>query len=90
MGCNNCKNNEEESFAMQLLTESTKSAKRWFVAFFAVLVCWLATIGGFLLYLNQYDFSSYSVEGSQDGNGLNIIGGGDVSNYGAESQNNNP
>lgn len=84
MSCKDCKSNENESFAMQLLKESNKNGKRWFIAFCVVTTCWLATIGGFLAYLNQYDFSSYSVEGTQDGNGLNIIGGGDVYN-GADS-----
>jgi hypothetical protein len=50
---------------------------------------WLVTIGGFLLYLNQYDFSSCSVEWAQDGAGINIISGGDTA-YGPKSENNNP
>lgn len=82
------KNIEEESFAMYLLKEHSKNAKKWFIIAIALLVCWLGTIGAFLLYLNQYDFSGYSVEGVQDGYGVNIIGGGDVYN-GATSKNNN-
>lgn len=37
---------------------------------FVVTVCALG--GGFVWYLNQYDFESYSYE--QDGQGINIIG----------------
>lgn len=71
---------EEQSFAMTMLKETAKNGKRWFIIAMVILVMWLSTIGAFLAYLNQYDFSSYSVQGTQDGNGLNIIGGGDVYN----------
>lgn len=75
---------EEESFAKALLKEYAKTAKRWFIIAMVILFAWLATIGGFLLYLNQYDFSSTSIEATQDGEGVNIANCGDL-NYGAES-----
>lgn len=55
---NQSKQIEQESFAMQLLKESNKNAKRWFIAFCVILFCWLSTIGLFVWYLNQYDFIS--------------------------------
>lgn len=58
---------EQESFAMEMLRESAKNAKRWFMAFIVILVCWLATIGSFVWFLNQYNFESYEV--STDGGG---------------------
>ena len=35
------------------LKNYAKSAKRWFVAFLIVLICWLVTIGSFVWFLNQ-------------------------------------
>ena len=43
----------ENSLAMELLKKYAKSAKIWFVAFLVVLICWLVTIGSFVLFLNQ-------------------------------------
>lgn len=46
-----------------------------------------------LIYLNQFDFSSEdttttTTDAEQDGEGTNIIGGGDI-DYGTESESNN-
>ena len=46
--------------ATEMLAEIKQNSKRWFRATIALLVAWLITIGGFLWYLNQYDFSSTS------------------------------
>ena len=86
--CNGCGTNETEtSFAMELLKGYSTQAKRWFIAFLVVVVLWFATIGGFIWYLNQYDYESYEtvIEAEQDGEGINIVGGGNV-DYGAESK----
>lgn len=40
----------------------------------------------FVWYLNQYGYESISVEAEQDGNGVNIVGGGDIT-CGTESYN---
>jgi len=40
----------------------------------ALVVAWALTIGAFIWYLNQYDFSGETTEIAQDGAGLNIIG----------------
>lgn len=52
---------EEKSLAMELLEELKRQNKRLITALFIVISLWTATIGAFLLYLNQYDFSN-SVE----------------------------
>lgn len=80
---------EEDSFAKELLKGYKKQCRNWFVAFLVVVFLWFSTIAGFVWFLNQFTFESYTVEGVQDGEGINIIGGGDVA-YGAESKNNNP
>ncbi len=64
---------DTNSLAFELLQEVKMQTKRWTVAFFVVVALWAATIGGFIWYLNQYDFSSYS----QDGNGYNNINTGE-------------
>ena len=40
----------ENSLAMELLKNYAKSAKRWFVAFLVVLICWLVTICSFVCF----------------------------------------
>ena len=72
----------EKSLALEILEEVKLQSKRWMVAFFVILGLWAATTTGFVLFLNQYEFESYS----QDGSGYNNIytgGQGDVIN-GAE------
>lgn len=87
MNCNECKSNKsDESFAMELLTAYSKQAHKWFIAFLVVSCFWFATIGGFVWFLNQYNFESY--EYTQDGQGINNINnhiGGAVYS-GAETQ----
>ncbi|MDE6434767.1 MAG: hypothetical protein K2L07_11145 [Lachnospiraceae bacterium] len=72
----------EKGLAMEMLGEIQRQSKRWMIAFFVVLSLWAATIGGFVWFLNQYDFESYV----QDGDGQNYLNcdvGGNVYN-GAE------
>lgn len=76
------KNVCSENFTTELFEEIKRQAKRWMWAFFVVLGLWSATIAGFVLFLSQYEFESYS----QDGSGYNNIytgGQGNVIN-GAE------
>lgn len=76
----------EESLAMELLKGYSSQAHRWFIAFVIVLCMWFGTIGGFIWFLNQYNFESY--EYSQDSQGINNINnhiGGTVYN-GAEAE----
>lgn len=70
---------EDKSLAMELLEELKRQNKRLIVALFVVIALWAATIGGFVWYLNQYEFESYT----QDGTGYNNINTGtqgDVNN----------
>lgn len=81
------KNKVEESFAKQLLKGYSTQAHRWFIAFIVVLILWFSTIGGFIWFLNQYNFESY--EYTPDGQGTNNINnniGGSVYN-GADVEN---
>lgn len=67
------KKEEKEVFVLELLSEIKKQSKRWMIAFFVVLALWAATIGGFVAFLSQYEFESYT----QDGNGYNNINTGE-------------
>lgn len=80
--CNHCGNENQDSFAMELLKGYSAQAKRWFVACMVILLMWLATIGGFVWYLSQYDFESYETVIEQDGEGINNYIGenGDIVN----------
>jgi len=46
------------SLAMDLLQDYKLNFKRVFALLIIVLILWAATIGGFVWYLNQYDFVS--------------------------------
>lgn len=66
--CNGCASSQEESFALSLLREYSRYAKRWFFISLVVIGTWLSTIIGFVLYLNQYDFYQKEIsEISQEG-----------------------
>lgn len=73
---------EEQSFAMMMLQEQTKNAKRWFVIAITILIMWLATIGAFLAYLNQYCFEgeTVTVDGKEQGNAYYQTGNGVFNN----------
>lgn len=60
-------------YALDIIAGSNDRDKERLVKIIIVLIiAWALTIGGFLLYLNQYDFTALDVQ--QDGHGLNIIG----------------
>lgn len=61
--------------------------KLWILIIVLITLLFVSNMA-WLAYINQYDFSSetVAVEAEQDGNGTNIVGGGDV-DYGAESEN---
>jgi len=67
------KNAEYDTWFSELIDLLKLQCKRWAIAFFIVLFLWAATIGGFIWYLNLYDFESYS----QDGSGYNNINTGE-------------
>ena len=79
--CNHCGNDNQDSFAMELLKGYSAQAKRWFVACLVILSMWLATIGGFVWYLYQYDFESYETTVDAENGTANYIGNnGDIYN----------
>lgn len=68
----------EESLAMELLKNCSSQAHRWFIAFIIVLCMWFGTIGGFIWFLNQYNFeNSTSTVITQD-EGNNTMTGVDI------------
>lgn len=81
--CNHCgeQNEQSDSFAMELLKGYSAQAKRWFIACLTILFMWLATIGLFVWYLNQYDFESVTTTVDADNGVANYIGNdGDIYN----------
>ncbi len=53
-----------------------------------LIILLVATNAMWLLAWNQYDYvDEYSIEAEQDGEGVNIVGGGNV-DYGAEGESN--
>ena len=79
--CNHC-GNDNDSFAMELLKGYSAQAKRWFIACMVILSMWLITIGGFIYYLNQYDFESYEITADGDSNANYIGEDGNIYNGG--------
>lgn len=68
------------------MARQERHVKRLWIALITAIVACVLIVGGFLLYLNQYDFASYA----QDGQGVNIIGDGNGVDYdgpAAESEN---
>ena len=80
--CNGCVNDNQDSFAMELLKGYSAQAKRWFIACMVILSMWLITIGGFIYYLNQYDFESYEITADGDSNANYIGEDGNIYNGG--------
>lgn len=54
----NVKEKEDKTLAMEMLSELKEQSKRWFRAFLVMVAVEVLTIGGFIWYLNQYDFIS--------------------------------
>lgn len=82
---------EQESFAMSMLREYSRNAKRWFTIAIVILCMWLSTIGVFIWYLYQYDYvseSTVTVDG-KEGIALYQDGKGNVLNNGENSEKNN-
>ena len=78
MDCNSCKEKHQHVDPVPYLAHESalarneRTIKRVIIALILVLLLWFATIGLFIWYINQYDFSAISYE--QDGQGINIIG----------------
>lgn len=48
----------DRSLAYEILKDLRRTTKYLWIALFIVLALWAATIAGFLLYMNQYDYST--------------------------------
>lgn len=75
-------------YAFERMQTKDEKNDRWRnVTIIILIVLLVVTNAMWLIAWNQYDYvDGYSIEAEQDGEGINILGGGDV-NYGAESNN---
>ena len=62
-----------------------RNNRRWFILSLILITVLVATNGAWIYYENQYEDVVYT-ENTQDGEGVNIIGNGDI-HYGAETGN---
>ncbi len=62
--------------------------KRQWILCIILIILLVGSNIAWLIYESQYEYYETSIEADQDGDGINIVGGGDV-NYGAESESNN-
>lgn len=73
------------------MARAERQIKRMWIAIIIAFAVLFASNAAWLWYLSLYDFSgTYEeiiIEATQDGEGINIVGAGDI-DYGAESQNN--
>lgn len=66
---------KERQYSIDIIAAfAERTVKRLWVLVVLLAVLLAASWAGFLWYLNQYDFESYTTEYTQDGRGLNIIG----------------
>ena len=63
-----------------------RANKRLWIIIIILIAALIATNAGWLYYESQFQVAETSIEAKQDGDGVNIVGGGDV-NYGADGTN---
>ena len=80
--------NEWELIKLQREHDSKRDFRQW-VLILVLIASLVASNLAWLCYINQFDYVSEEIciEAEQDGEGNNIVGGGDI-DYGAESQGN--
>lgn len=86
----NSREREPQYYADIIAALAEKTIKRLWIALIVAYVLIAGLAGGFLWYLNQYDFQSISTEYTQDGRGLNVIGANSLNGVnlnGADLQN---
>ena len=71
-----------------ILVRMERANKRLWILCLLLIFALIGTNAGWLYYEHSFEDKVTTIEAEQDGNGTNIINGGDVS-YGAESQDNN-
>ena len=64
-----------------------RTIQRLWIALIVTIFMLVATNAIWIIYDMQFEDVTTTIEAQQDGDGVNVIGGGDV-NYGAESQDN--
>ncbi|MEG1506915.1 MAG: hypothetical protein RR478_05415 [Bacilli bacterium] len=62
-----------DNLATEMLKELKQQSKRWFIGFLVVVSLWFATIGGFVWFISQYDFTTV-VDEAKTNNGNACIG----------------
>ena len=70
---------EDKSLAMSLIYTLKAQCKRQFIILLVVIVGWLITIGGFIWYINQYDYNTESTATIETENS-GEINTGDITN----------
>lgn len=70
---------KEQSLAMTLIDEIRLQSKRKDKLILILIIAWLITIGAFILYINQFDYSSESVATMETDNSGSITTG-DIDN----------
>ena len=70
---------EDKSLAMSLIDTLKAQCKRQFVINIILIICWLGTIGGFIWYINQFDYNTESTATIETENS-GEINTGDITN----------
>ena len=83
--------NDEKMYVPYIAYESEmarqeRHIKRLIIILAIMLVLFFASNMSWLYVWNQYEYVDETIEATQDGSGVNIVGGEDV-NYGAEGSN---
>lgn len=74
-----------EPLATEILRELKMQNKRVMRIVYALMVTIVLVVSGFLVYMYQYDFSSYDINSSDGGNANYIGNDGDIYNGESES-----
>lgn len=62
-----------------------RANKRLWIIVIILIAAFIATNAGWIYYESQFQVVETSIEAKQDGGGVNIVGGGDIS-YGTDSK----
>lgn len=84
--CKSCESNKPNvrQYDIDLLSAmAERTIKRLWIIILVLIIALIGTNGAWLYYESQFETVETTIEAEQ-GDGVNIVGGGDV-NYGAES-----
>lgn len=70
-----------------IMTRLERTIERLWILAIILIILLFGSNAGWIWYESQYVDNETIIEAEQDGEGINVIGGGDV-NYGAEGQDN--